>query len=102
MLGLFGTLSMASRSLQTQQAGMEVAGHNLANVNTPGYSRQRVNIETSLTIPTELGPQGTGADAVGIQQIRDALLDMQVQGESSIRGALDNPQKFLGGILAAV
>jgi flagellar hook-associated protein 1 len=95
MLGLFGTLSMANRSLQTQRAGTEVAGHNLANVNTPGYSRQRVDIDTSLAIPSEFGPQGTGADAVGIQQIRDALLDRQIVTETSVRGAYEARQKAL-------
>ena len=95
MLGLFGTLSMANRSLQTQRAGTEVAGHNLANVNTPGYSRQRVDIDTSLAIPSEMGPQGTGADAVGIQQIRDALLDRQIVTETSVRGAYQARQKAL-------
>jgi flagellar hook-associated protein 1 FlgK len=95
MLGLFGTLSMANRSLQTQRAGTEVAGHNLANVNTPGYSRQRVDIDTSLAIPSEMGPQGTGADAVGIQQIRDALLDRQIVTETSVRGAYEARQRAL-------
>jgi flagellar hook-associated protein 1 FlgK len=95
MLGLFGALSMANRSLQTQRAGTEVAGHNLANVNTPGYSRQRVDIDTALAIPSEMGPQGTGADAVGIQQIRDALLDRQIVTETSVRGAYEAKQRAL-------
>ena len=95
MLGLFGSLSMANRSLQTQRAGTEVAGHNLANVNTPGYSRQRVVIETSLTIPSEFGPQGTGADAVVVRQLRDALLDRQIVGETSVRGAYESKQEAL-------
>ncbi len=47
MLGLFGTLNLASRSMQTQMAGVEVTGQNLANVNTTGYSRQRVQISAS-------------------------------------------------------
>jgi len=102
MLGLFGTLSMANRSLQTQRAGTEVAGHNLANVNTPGYSRQRVNIETSLAIPSEFGPQGTGADAVSVRQIRDALLDRQIVGETSVRGAYESKQKALQYAQAAL
>ena len=95
MLGLFGTLSMANRSLQTQRAGTEVAGHNLANVNTPGYSRQRVDIDTSIAIPSEFGPQGTGADAVAVLQIRDALLDRQIVTETSVRGAYEAKQKAL-------
>lgn len=95
MLGLFGTLSLANRSLQTQRNGTEVAGHNLANVNTPGYARQRVAIETSLTIPSEMGPQGTGADAVGIYQLRDALIDRQIVNETSVRGAHESRQRAL-------
>ncbi len=95
MLGLFGTLSMANRALQTQRNGTEIAGHNLANVNTPGYSRQRLAIETALTIPSELGPQGAGADAVAIRQIRDALLDRQIVSEASVRGAYEARQKAL-------
>jgi flagellar hook-associated protein 1 len=97
MLGLFGSLSMANRSLQTQRNGTEVAGHNLANVNTPGYSRQRVAIETSPTIPSDIGmgPQGTGADAVGIYQLRDALIDRQIVNETSVRGAYESRQRAL-------
>src|SRR5207244_4684971 len=95
MLGLFGALNLANRSLQTQRNGTEVAGHNLANVNTPGYARQRVAIETSLTIPSEIGPEGTGADAVAIRHLRDALLDRQLVSETSVRGAYEARQKAL-------
>ncbi len=73
MLGLFGTLNLATRSLATQQAGTEVAGHNLANVSNPAYARQRMRIETSVTMLSELGPQGTGADGVEIERLRNAI-----------------------------
>ena len=102
MLGLFGTLNLASRSLQTQRNCTEVAGHNIANVNTPGYSRQRVALETSITIPSEIGPEGTGADAVAINQLRDILLDRQLVGETSVRGALESKQKALEFAQAAL
>src|SRR6185503_13783311 len=95
MLGLFGSLNMANRALQTQRQGSEIAGHNLANVNTPGFSRQRVNIATSIYIPTDLGPQGTGADVVAIRQIRDALLDRHIMSETSVHGTLEAQQRGL-------
>ena len=95
MLGLFGALNLGARSLQTQQQGVEIAGQNLANVNNPAYSRQRLTIETSLAIPSSVGPQGTGAEAVAITQIRDALLDQQIQGEASVTGFLDAQQSAL-------
>lgn len=88
MLGLFGTLNLAARSMSTQRAGVEVAGQNLANVNNPAYARQRVSIATSIAIGTEVGPQGTGAEAVAITQLRNAILDNQIAAEASNRGAL--------------
>jgi flagellar hook-associated protein 1 FlgK len=106
MLGLFGTLNMAARSLQTQQAGVEVSGQNLANVNTPGYSRQRVDIQTSPDLQTGIGSEGTGANAVSIQQIVSAVLNTQIQNQSSTGGywngqqtALQNAQNALGEFL---
>ena len=83
MLGLFSTLNLAARSLQAQMTGVEVAGQNLANVNTAGYSRQRVNIQTSPDVTTGIGPEGTGADATAIQQIVSAVLNSQIQSQSA-------------------
>lgn len=95
MLGLFGTLNLGARSLQTQQQGIEVAGQNLANVNNAAYARQRVALQTSVTINGQIGPQGTGAEAVAIVQIRSGLLDDQIQAETSVRGSLEAQQLAL-------
>lgn len=84
MLGLFGTLDLAKRSLQTQMVGVEVTGQNLANVNTAGYSRQTVQIATSPDITTAIGSEGTGANAVSIQQMVSNLLNGQIQSQNSI------------------
>lgn len=86
---------MGARSLQVQRQGVEVSGHNLANVNNPEYSRQRLTIHTSPTIPSILGPVGTGADAYGIRQLRLAIVDLQVQGENSVQGSLEAQQRAL-------
>ena len=86
MLGLFGTLNLAARSMQTQMAGVEVAGQNIANVNTAGYSRQRVNIQTTPSIGTAVGPEGTGAQVVKIEQVVNNLLDGQIQTQASTSG----------------
>ena len=84
MLGLFGSLDLNSRALGVQQQAIEVTGQNLANVNNPAYARQRLQVQTSLTLSSALGPQGTGVDAVGIQQVRDSVLDGQIQHETSL------------------
>ena len=99
-LGLFGTLGLAARSLQTQQLGLEVTGQNLANVNNPAYARQRLTITTSPTIPTPLGPQGTGAEGAAIQQIRSSLIDGQIQAETSVGSYWDTMQQDLQSVQA--
>ncbi|MBI1177319.1 flagellar hook-associated protein FlgK [bacterium] len=93
MLGLFGTLNLGARSLQTQQQGVEVSGHNLANVNNPAYARQRIIIQAAGTIPDPIGPQGTGAETVAIRQIRNALVDRQLASEISVTGSLESQQQ---------
>lgn len=95
MPGLFGLLNLGAQSLQVQRQGVEVAGHNLANVNNPAYARQRLRIQTSLPIPTPFGSQGTGAQVTGIQQLRSAIVDGQIQAETSVRGFLDAKQAAL-------
>ncbi len=95
MLGLFGTLNLAARSLQTQMTGVEVSGQNLANVNTTGYTRQRVDIQTSADVTTAIGPEGTGANAVAIQQLVNSLLNNQIQGQQSTSGYWNAQQSAL-------
>ena len=96
MLGLFGTLGLSTRSLQVQQQGIEVAGHNLANVNNPAYARQRVAITAATSIGTEHGfIEGTGAEVANIQQIRNSILDAQVVNENSVTGSLEAQQQAL-------
>ncbi len=95
MFGLFGTLNLASRSLQTQMTGVEVTGQNLANVNTTGYSRQRVQISASPDVMTPIGAEGTGADATSIQQVVDKILNSQIQSQGSTSGYWNSQQTAL-------
>lgn len=108
MLGLFGTLEMGNRSLQTQRQGVEVTGQNLANVNNPAYARQRLTVQTSIAVQSQAGPQGTGVRPVAIQQLRDALIEKQLRNELSVEGylqseqeALENAQAQLGETLSS-
>src|SRR5699024_4470260 len=64
--------------------------HNIANVNTAGYSRQRVNFETtspfpmpSRVMPTIAGQIGTGVEIGTVERVRDQFLDMQFRAENS-------------------
>ena len=95
MLGLFNTLNMGARAMTAQQVGVEVTGQNLANASNPAYARQRVQLQTSTPTPTGIGMEGTGIEAVSIQQVRDQLLDSQIQSESSVGGYWNSQQSAL-------
>lgn len=95
MAGLFTTLNIGSQSLQAHQLGVQVAGHNISNVNNPAYSRQRLILETAIATPSSVGLQGTGVQAVMIRQIRDQLIDNNIRNETSITSYLEAQQKAL-------
>ena len=95
MSGLIGNLLSASRALGAQEAGVETAGRNLANVNTPGYARQRVLLGDRVTIDGRLGPVGNGVEALGLQQVRDKFLDIAVTQEKSQTALLEAQQSAL-------
>lgn len=77
MSGLFQGLEIGKRALLGHQVQMQTIGHNIANVDTPGYSRQRVNISTSLPERSIYGPLGSGMKVDDVTQIRDLFLGKQ-------------------------
>jgi flagellar hook-associated protein 1 len=76
---LFTSLTSASRALEAQRYGLDVAGQNIANVNTPGYSRRTIDL-ASLA-PDAAGTAGRGVNVVGVRALRDRLLETRLQQE---------------------
>jgi len=95
MAGLFGNLSNSVKALNAQSYGIETAGRNLANVNTTGYSRQRVSLGDRGTYMGTLGPESLGLEALGVTQLRDTLLDSQVGREVSLTSYYSTQQSGL-------
>lgn len=98
MPDIYGILSTASRSLLTQQKAIDVTGQNIANVNTPGYSRQRVVMEPSTPINFEPGQMGTGVKAAEIQRIYDSFIGGQINGENASLGQWEATESGLSRI----
>lgn len=86
MSGLFGTMSIALGALQAQQAGMQATTNNLANLNTPGYSRQVPVLQEADPVVQGSIAFGGGVDLEGIQSLRDNLLDLQISDETQQQG----------------
>lgn len=98
MPGLFQGLEIGRRALLTSQASLQTIGHNIANVNTPGYTRQRVNISTTLPENNTIGTFGTGVQVTDIQHIRDLFLGDQFRQESKSLGEWSYKEKILSQV----
>ncbi len=72
MADLFRSLTTASRSLDAQRYGLDVVGQNMANVNTVGYARRVVDMQSAAT--TNNG-SGGGVDVVAVRALRDRLVE---------------------------
>lgn len=89
MASLFGTLSIATGALGAEQGALNATTNNVANVNTPGYSRlQPVLVESD---PVVLGSvtYGTGVSLEKLQSLRDPILQLRIQEETQQQGQLN-------------
>lgn len=94
MRSTFHLLETSKRSLFTQMAALQTTGHNIANANTPGFSRQVVNMNATrpieavgLTHSTAPGQLGTGVEFGSITRIREKFLDDQYRNENKSLGS---------------
>ncbi|KUP05710.1 flagellar hook protein FlgK [Bacillus coahuilensis m2-6] len=92
-MSTFAGLETAKRAMNTSQSALYTTSHNIANANTPGYSRQQVSMSTTTPFPTAgfnapqiPGQIGTGVEANAIIRIRDSFLDDQYRGEHNKLG----------------
>jgi flagellar hook-associated protein 1 len=87
MSNIYGLLSIGQSALLTQQKAIDITGNNIANVNTPGYSRQRLNIKQNSPVRMDGQTMSTGVTAdTGIQRFYDQFLGAQLNGENENLG----------------
>lgn len=82
MTGLFSILNMGGGALAAQQMGLQVTGQNIANANTPGYSRQRVSMAAAP--PNQINGHliGAGVTVASVDRIVDRFLNEQLAIET--------------------
>jgi flagellar hook-associated protein 1 FlgK len=85
MADLLSILNNSARGLAAHQGATATASHNLQNVNTPGFSRQRAELEATLPAETlgGRGQIGRGVNLLTISQARDQFLERQMPGALS-------------------
>jgi len=73
-------LSIGKSGLGASKKSMEVAGHNVANANTEGYSRQRVKQTTGVPITKDGLVMGSGARVHGVERIDAKHIEQRLAG----------------------
>lgn len=104
MSSTFSGLNMALLGLNASQKALNVTGQNITNINTSGYTRQRLDL-ASIT-PTGAGyfnmryntKVGQGVMVNGVSQVRDPFLDIQFRNQLTKVGTTDAKDQVLSGI----
>lgn len=97
-MSINGLLNIGRSSLQVNQAALQVTSHNIANVNTPGYTRQRLVVETITPFMTSAGATGAGVRAQEISRVYDRFLSFQAKGEREGYGRLSAEKESISQV----
>jgi len=77
-MSLNSIMQIGKSGLSAYRVATEITGENIANVNTPGYSRQRAILETAPQSAINGFSLGTGVSVTGVQRFYDGLLQQQM------------------------
>ncbi len=105
MSSTFSGISAALSSLQAQRRGLDVTGQNIANVNTEGYSRQRVEMQSkgaSITpaVWSTSNGIGDGVKVTDVQRIRNEFLEGRGRTEHAQNAYLTSTTAVYGSVEA--
>ncbi|MEQ1932354.1 MAG: flagellar hook-associated protein FlgK [Fimbriimonadaceae bacterium] len=87
MSNTFGSLSMIGNAMRAYQSALEVAGHNIANSNTVGYSRQQIGYRSVQGNLVYGGANsyvlGNGVSIAGVNRAREFLTERSMRQSTS-------------------
>lgn len=96
MSNILGLLNIGQSALLTQQKAIDITGNNIANVNTPGYSRQRLVMKQGQPVRVDNLTMSTGVTAdPGIQRFYDQFLGAQLRDETGNLGRWEAQKEAL-------
>ena len=96
-IGTFGSFTQARLAIYAAQTGLSITGNNISNINTLGYTRQRLD-QTSLHVGGSDRyanaadvRTGQGVLCTGVSQLRDPYLDIRFRSSNADVGYMDAP-----------
>jgi flagellar hook-associated protein 1 len=97
-VSLSSALNTAKGALFSQQMAIDVAGANIANVNTIGYSRQRAVLAAVGSVDGDSGSVSAGVAVESIERVYDAYLESQLVNQTQKTGFSDEMSSLLGRV----
>lgn len=91
-------LSIGLSGTQAAKSALQTAGHNVANANTPGYSRQRVDVDTRPAQLTGVGALGSGVKISNVARVHDDFVVSELRSNASIYNNLQTNHEFTSQI----
>ena len=94
-MSLSGLLDISRRALTVQTAAIRTIGDNIANVNTPGYSRRRAELTSVSGQSSSANQSGSGVQIKTISRVVDNFINSESQVRTSERAMVEIRQEFL-------
>lgn len=95
MAGITSTLDIAKQALLSHQLSTQVASHNIANVDTPGYTKQSATLTTAQPSSSVVGTIGGGVKVEEIARHYDQFMTQRIMDQNSTLGNLEAQQQSL-------
>lgn len=94
----FSPLSIGQSALRANGLGIKLAGQNIANVNTPGYTKQDVELSATPGYDSHFPTAGAGVSVDGIRSFRDQFVESRLLTETGISGRLTAQRDALSSV----
>jgi flagellar hook-associated protein 1 FlgK len=88
-MSLTSSLSIAAQALNADTGALQATNNNIANANTPGYSRQTVILQEAAPSANSGVNTGNGVVLEGFQSVRDELVQNQIQAETQTQSSVN-------------
>lgn len=97
-MSAFNSIEIGKRALMAQQYALDATSNNVANVNTPGYSRRTVIMKETDPLNKNGHLNGTGVLVNKLQNYRQEFYDKEIRNTNSSLSASQNDTKYLSRI----
>jgi flagellar hook-associated protein 1 len=96
MAGVRSILDIGKSALSANELALQTLSHNIANVDTPGYSREETVLQTAMPVPSPVGLLGNGVRVKEVRRFVDNYLNDTIMKKNTDLQYQKTSEKYLG------